>query len=132
MICRVPSQNKKYQELLPQQGWLRADPRQEVSAERAEQKDRHCWTMLESSEGKERKIYFAGGREAGAKERKGERLFSGSAEEREDTRLGGKLWVKVAEGLHLQAPGRDRRWEDLRRREQFAMMAERGRLCQES
>lgn len=117
---------------MPQQGWLRADPRQEVSAERAEQKDRHRRTMLESSEGKDGKIHFAGGREAGAKERKGERLFSGSAEEREGTRLGGRCWVKVAEGLHLQAPGRDRRWEELRRRERFAVMAERGRLCQES
>lgn len=81
---------------------------------------------------KRRKKRFAG-REAGAKERKGKRLFSESAEEREGTRLGGKRWV--AEGLHSHAPGRDVRREDLRRGERFAVTAEgreRERFCRES
>lgn len=72
-----------------------------------------------------------GGREAGVKERRGERFFSGSAEEREGTRLGGKRWVP--EGLHLHAPRRDVRREDLRRGERFALTAEgRERFCRKS
>lgn len=87
-----------------------------------------CWRAAKE---KKEKSVLLGGREAGVKERRGERFFSGSAEEREGTRLGGKRWVP--EGLHLHAPRRDVRREDLRRGERFALTAEgRERFCRKS
>lgn len=82
----------------------------EVSVGSAEGRNRGrlCWRTAKKKEGKNS---FAG-REAGGKERKGERLSSGSAEGREDRHLGGKRWV--AGGLHPRAPGQDVRREGLR------------------